>query len=383
MSTLTPVPTADPSKPMTSQTDLSDATSIDPQRLRKAMKSYNTRHVAQAIDADPDGYALLTGADVRPAAGDLVVARVVEVGKHTRLEGPGSRRQLLFTGQEILVAYGDRYAPDQFLAEVPQDLRSCHLVAAGGIAGVVTEQHATVDDPTVIEPLGLLADSRGRVTLDRHAPYELLGAEATAGPRSGGPQVIAVLGTSMNSGKSTTLACLVNGLANAGLVVSAGKATGTGAGNDANSFRDAAAARVLDFTDFGLSSTYKVGVERVRDLWSSLVHELAGDGPDVVVVEIADGVYQHETAALLASPSFAASVDGVVFAAQDALGAAAGVAELQRNDLSVLAVSGLLTASPLASTEARAALPIEVVDTYDLCLADVAAGLVPAARATA
>jgi hypothetical protein len=37
---------------------------------------------------------------------------------------------VLFVGDEILVAYGHRYAPAQFLAEVPPDLGGCHLNAA-------------------------------------------------------------------------------------------------------------------------------------------------------------------------------------------------------------------------------------------------------------
>lgn len=346
---------------------------LDPQRLRRVKKSYTTRYVAAAVDADPAGYSLLSGPDVRPVSGDVVVARVVEIGKHTRLEGPASRRQLMFPGQEILVAYGDRYAPDQFLAEVPEDLRTCHLVAAGGVAGTVVDQHAAIEDATVIEPLGLLSDQAGVVTLARHAPHRV--GSAPASRPTDGPLVVAVLGTSMNSGKSTTLACLVNGLSNAGLVVSAGKATGTGAGGDANLFRDAGATRVLDFTDFGHPSTFRLDVARIRDLWSALVDTLAQDGPDVVVVEIADGLYQGETSRLLADPVFGSRVDAVLFAAQDALGAAAGVDELRRHGLPVVAASGVLTASPLAGAEARAALPITVVDTYDLCDPTVATGL--------
>lgn len=348
---------------------------LAPQRLRRAMKAYTTRYAAAAIDADPEGYHLLRGDGVVPAAGDLVLARVVEIGKHTRLEGPGSRRQLLFPGQEIVVAYGDRYAPDQFLAEVPGDLGSCHLVAAGGVAGLVTEKHADVDDPTVLEPIGLLGDSAGRVTLQRHAPHTL---GPLSGPSDDGPLVVAVLGTSMNSGKSTTLAALVNGLSGSGLVVSAGKATGTGAGGDPNMFRDAGATRVLDFTDFGLASTFGLDAEEVLRLWDALVDALGADGPDVVVVEIADGLYQGETSQLLADPRFAGRVDAVLFAAQDALGASAGVQALQGHGLPVIAASGVMTASPLAAGEARAALAVPVVDTYDLCEAAVARGLVTA-----
>ncbi|GAA4681382.1 hypothetical protein [Nocardioides nanhaiensis] len=355
-------------------------TPIDPQRLRRVKKSYTTRYTAASLEASPSGHHLLAGTEVTPREGDLVVARVTEIGKHTRLEGPGSRRQLLFPGDEVLLAYGHRYAPDQFLAEVPADLGRCHLVAAGGLAGTVTAMHASIDEPTAIEPLGLLADEAGVVRLERHAPLAVTPqtwARSAPGPRADGPLVVAVLGTSMNSGKSTTLACLVNGLTAAGLVVSAGKATGTGAGNDAHLFRDAGATRVLDFTDFGLPSTFRLDAEQVLDVFGSLVAALAEDGPDVVVVEIADGVYQGETSRLLADPAFGSRIDHVVFAAQDALGAAAGVTELRRHGLPVAGVSGVLTASPLAAAEARAALDVEVTDTYELCRPAVATALVP------
>jgi hypothetical protein len=95
-----------------------------------------------------------------PQPGDVLIARVTEIGKHTRLESPVSRRQLLFPGQEIMVAYGHRYAPDQFLAKVPASLEPCHLVAGGGVAGVVTAMHASIDAPTAIEPVGCLPTTR-------------------------------------------------------------------------------------------------------------------------------------------------------------------------------------------------------------------------------
>ncbi|HWJ67400.1 MAG TPA: hypothetical protein VNT31_12040 [Nocardioides sp.] len=343
---------------------------LHPVRLRSAKFAYTTRFAAAAVAASADGYHLRRGPGVRPRAGDLVLARVVEIGSHRRLEGPQSRRQMLFPGDEIVVAYGARYAPDQFLAEVPEDLRTCHLVAAGGVAGSVVAQHASMDDATVIEPVGLLADAGGTVTLDRLAPQRTGGHAVTGAPARGTrrPAVVAVLGTSMNSGKTTTVASLVNGLTRAGLVVSAGKATGTGAGGDANLFRDAGAARVLDFTDFGLPSTYRLAADRVRELWIAVVDQLSLDGPDVVVVEVADGIFQAETSRLLADLAFADRVDAVLFAAQDALGAIAGVERLQSLGLPVRAVSGLLTASPLTTAEASAAITdTPVVVTPDLC----------------
>lgn len=348
-------------------------------RLRRARKAYTTRFVAHAIDASADGYHLELGSEVTPRPGDVVLARVTKIGKHTRLESPVSRRQLMFPGQEILVAYGDRYAPDQFLAHVPQSLAPCHLIAGGGVAGLVTEMHASIDAPTAIEPIGLLADAEGRVTLDRLAPMRS-GAEA-AGlhdvPREARPAVVAVLGSSMNSGKSTTLGSLVNGFANAGLQVAAGKVTGTGSGNDPNLFRDAGAAPVLDFTDFGHATTFRIGHERIKDILGAMVGELSAGSPDVVVVEIADGVYQTDTRALLEDPAFAQHVDQVVFSAQDALGAVAGIQVLDAAGVTTAAVSGVVTSSPLATREAAEVLSVPVIDTFSLCDPTVAMGLLP------
>nr|WP_257910301.1 hypothetical protein [Janibacter limosus] len=179
-------------------------------------------------------------------------------------------------------------------------------------------------------------------------PVRPLGSTATlAAPRSEGrPPVIAVFGSSMNSGKSTVLGSIVNGLVGAGLQVAAGKSTGTGAGNDPHHFRDAGASTVLDFTDFGHATTYRLGDQRIREIFVDMVDELAATGPDVVVIEVADGVYREETRRLLEDPAFHERVDRVVFASQDALGAVAGMQVLDAAGVTTAAVSGVVTSSP-------------------------------------
>ncbi|WP_217996786.1 hypothetical protein [Nocardioides jensenii] len=347
---------------------------LHPTRLQRAKKAYTTRFLAERLEEDSQGYSLRVDPGVAPRPGDVALARVVELGKRKRLETPHSRRASLFVGDEILVAYGHRYAPDQFEAEVPADLGTAHLIAAGGIIGRVTAQHASIDFATVLEPIGLLADGDGVVNLSRVAPLSVVDPPSADARRadSAGPTVIAVLGTSMNSGKSTTLANLVHGLTKSGLTVAAGKATGTGAGGDPRLFTDAGASKVLDFTDFGHPSTFRLAHTTVRALLSSMVDELNEAGTDVVVIEIADGVYQSETSRLLRDPLFDGLVDKVVFAAADALGAGAGVRLLQEAGHEVIALSGVVTASPLAAREAAAVVDVPVVDTFDLAQADVA-----------
>lgn len=234
-------------------------------------------------------------------------------------------------------------------------------MAAGGLAARMLSSHVKMKAATALQPLGLVADRDGRRL--NLADWRLP-APAPAGAR---PPTIAVVGTAMNAGKTTAAAFLVNGLVGAGLSVGAAKITGTGAGGDVWMMVDAGASPVLDFTHGGCPSTYRCPAEQVRQVLLALTGHLSAAGVDAVVLEVADGVFQTETAALLADPAFAGAVDGIVFAASDALGALAGVAHLRALNHPVVAVSGLLTASPLATREARSALEgLVVVDPVEI-----------------
>lgn len=322
---------------------------VDADRLANARWGFTTRRAGPQ-----QGLTLLRDA-VRPQQGDLVLASVTAIGHHTKLELPHGRRSQLYTGDEIVVAYANRYAPDQFEAEVPGDLDECHLVAAGGIAAKMLSKKAGTRNPTKIRPLGLLADIHGkRLNVSdwridtRPFPKPL-------------PPVIVVAGTAMNAGKTTAAARLIRGLVRAGKRVGAAKVTGTGAGGDYWQMQDAGACEVVDFTDAGHASTYQLAPQEIEKVLLRLLSHLGSQKTDVIVVEVADGILQAETTALLASPGFSYYCDKVVFAANDAMGAVAGVQWLQSKGLNVCAVSGTLTASPLAIRETSGALGLPVL----------------------
>lgn len=322
---------------------------ITPQRLRHVKRAFTTRRV------DLKRAAALLDGEPSPRPGDLVLARVLEIGQHARLQLAQRRAAALFVGDEILLAYGHRYAPDQFEAEVPDDLGICHLVAGGGLAARVLSFHTAMDPPTLLQPLGLLADAAGRrINLLDHA---LPGCS----PASPLP-TLAVVGSAMNAGKTTTAAHLVHGLARAGHRVGAAKVTGTGAFGDYNALADAGAEWVLDFTDAGHPSTYKLDPGQLEQVFQTLTGTLARRGADVLVLEVADGLYQRETGMLLQSALFRNRVDGLLMAAHDALGASAGSQWLRARQLPLLGLAGTLTCSALASREAAAATGLPVYD---------------------
>lgn len=326
------------------------------QRVLRAKRSYTTRRVPVAAL-----HGLSTSTQQPLRAGDLVLARVDRVGKHGHLESPGGRRVALFVGDEIVVCAGERYAPDQFDASLPYGLGPCHLVAGGGVAGLVRQRHAAVAPATDITLLAVLTGPAGqRVNLADHALHETRDAR---GPLAG-PLVVASLGTSMNAGKTTSAAHLIKGLVRAGLRVGAAKVTGTGSGNDPGLLKDAGAWCVFDFTDAGHASTAGLDTSALVSAATRLLGHLAAAHVDVVVLEVADGLLQPETDALLRSTAFASRLDAVVFSAGEAMGACAGVARLRELHLPVVALAGAMTRSPLARDEAAAAtgLPVWTLD---------------------
>jgi hypothetical protein len=310
----------------------------------------------------------------QPVSGDLVLCKVEQLGRLTKLELRNGRRAHIFPGDRIILCYGDRYAPDYYEAIVPGPMQPCDLAATGGIAGHVIARHEKVSAPTLLIPQGMIADKAGKVLNIMDFALK------PAGPVSGKPLVLMVLGTAMNSGKTTVVSSLVRGLVNAGLNAGAAKLTGTGSGPDVWLMKDCGAEPVLDMVDAGLASTYKQPTRRIAGAIRLLTDHLAKSGVDAIVLEVADGLYHEETQALLgiASPATKAGqnhladlADGVVFAASDAMGARTGVDMLRHAGMPILAVAGMLTRSPLAVREARENIGLPVLGREVLSAPDV------------
>jgi len=315
-------------------------------RIGDAKRAYITRRFDLGRAA-----CLLNGAGLRPRAGDLTLAAVRRLGHHKKLEGVDGRRQKLYAGDEILVCCGTRYASDQFEAVLPEALGPCELVAAGGIAAQVRSRHGSTRQPTALELIGLVADRAGR-RLNLQGFSVPWGAPEPVHR----PHVIAVIGTAMNAGKTTTAATLVRGLTRSGHRVGIGKVTGTGAGPDRWAYLDAGAHQVLDFSDFGFASTYLLEASRITSLFGAIHRTLAMVAPDVIILEIADGVLFEETAALVTSKTFGTTVDSLLLAGADALGIVGATNWLRAHGRIPSALAGVFTSSPLAVREVECAL---------------------------
>jgi hypothetical protein len=312
---------------------------------RGAKWSFATRRVPR------DDAAGLIGDLGSTRPGDLVLAETVRIGSHKRLQLADGRFSPLWHGDRVVVACADRYAVDQFDGRARLTPEGCDLLAGGGVAGEIVSKHDKIARGTRLAVLGRLTDASGAVlNVERYAL-----PTATGRP----PLVVGLLGTGMNAGKTSAAAGLVNGFTRLGRRVAAIKATGTGSFGDVHEYEAAGAARVLDFTDAGMASTNRQPLSRLIAATDTLLGHAADC--DVAVVELADGVSQVETAALLSRPGFAARFDATILAAPDAMAARGGLAWMAERGLAPIALSGVLTRAPLAAEEVAEATGLPVL----------------------
>lgn len=326
------------------------------EEIKSRMKvSYVARRVPRA------SLHMQLGIPADPASGDVVLARVETIGKNTTLELVEGRRCTLHEGDLVVVAFGNRYATLQFEAYARSQGDRCDLLSMGGLCGLVESKHDSVSEPSKLRILGAIGDAEGNpVRLSDHALSPALS------PRQAAPRVIGVCGTSMDAGKTYTVRSAILGIRREGLRVAAIKLTGTASGRDTFSMLDAGASPALDFIDAGHPSTYLCSVKELMDIFGVLVSQATAQRADCIVIEIADGLVQRETTALLTSPGFTRSINGWLLAANDAPGAAGAVSILKAWGITPLAITGNASRSPLVRQEVEAATGIACVPAADI-----------------
>lgn len=286
--------------------------------------------------------------------GDVALVRVVKVGKNKRLEAREGFTLDLFEGDYFLGVFGNRYATGQFEGYVPQGSSAeCDMLSMGGVLGKVTSQHSDTPTPTRVEVVGVVVDARGEKVNTRSYGVAKGYSQVSRPVETGNAEVILVIGSAMDSGKTTTAGTVARSLSRSGYKVAAAKVTGTAAGKDARFFAASGAHPALDFVGAGYPSTYMIPEEEVLAVYASLVEELAASEPDYIVLEIADGIYQRETKMLLDSKEVRRSVDHVFFAAGDALAVGFGTRAVREMGLPLRATSGAVAASELGARESE------------------------------
>lgn len=289
----------------------------------------------------------------RPQVADVAVVRVEKVGYHHHIETEQERRLRLYAGDRLIAVFGNRYATDVYEGKV-LELNNLHLLTASGVIGTVLSRHHDVGRPTAVSFLGYLADTSGtRINLKQRRFQPVPSILPS-------PDVVLVVGTGMNTGKTTVTRKILRALAAQGVQVAGCKLTGTASPRDLYEMRASGAVLATDFSDYGFPSTYGASLEELIGLLDTMTDACGRAGAEIVVVEIADGFLQPETQMLLESAEIRRRVRGVVAAGACSSSLLFATEFLQRAGLDVWAASGLATNSPLFVREfsARSSVPV-------------------------
>ena len=288
----------------------------------------------------------------RPKAGDAGLFEVISTGKHRLIQSPQGANTHIYEGDHILAVFGNRYATSVFEGIVPDAPQPAYqMLGRGGVIGCVRTAHSRMEEPTMLRQLAYAVDENGQIINTRYRRNQKAAFDPN---RQFSGKVILSVGTSMDSGKTTSAAYLSAGLKKAGFRVAYIKLTGTLFQKDTLFVLDRGSDMAIDFSWFGFPSTYLCSLEELLDLHQSLLDVAATIEPDFVLVEIADGLLQRETHMLLSSAAFMGTVDEVLFSCSDSLGALGGLQVLNEMGIQPFAISGLVTSSPLLVEEARA-----------------------------
>jgi hypothetical protein len=302
--------------------------------------------------------------DKQPENGDVVYGKVSRLGQHVELENKSGRIHRLNEGSTAIFVFGNRYAPDFYEGVIPTTMTNkVDLLARSGIIGNVQVKNSSVKEPTQLKILGYVCDADGAVINTRN--YPLIKPKKTE-KKEDRSRLILFIGTSMNSGKSTSATACCWALTNMGYDVRASKVTGTASLKDILHMQDAGASIVNDFTHFGFPSTYLLEEKEVVKIFNDLDLKYANNPKNYWCVELADGILQRETALLLRSPDVRSRIHKLIFAAHDTFGAIGGLNVL-KNEFGLVpdAISGVCSSSPLFLRELAEFTDIPVFNNID------------------
>ncbi len=286
--------------------------------------------------------------------GDVVLARVKTLGRHRAIELFDGVEHTIAPGEVAAVVVGRRYATDEFHGEIPVELSeggTLHLLNVGGVVGRVKRSTSTVSDPTTLTYVGSAVDLRGKKLSTFDSPISRRYFDKKGLHDS---DVLLVIGSGMEVGKTASASKAIEIISGMGCSAGGAKLTGTSRMKDLLRMRNSGAKDIVDFLDAGYPSTFGCSRSELEGIFGILLGFLAGRDINIVVMEVADGVFQRETEEVLSSRKIMERVKLVIAAAPDSM-AAYGMLRYLSDIFGVVPdfVSGVITSAPLCVSELK------------------------------
>ena len=293
------------------------------------MKTLVVDKVASVTQACGLGHEVRVATDGLPSEEGVVV--VVEIltnkANYNTLELTSGRMAKVNKGDIVVGALGHRKALFGFSGHVPPTLAVGDIIQMlniGGVLGICDSANPDKGKPFDCRVLGVVLQFPylgERIGVPARAGYRKL--DRSSGLDTRGVPVVALAGTCMEAGKTAAACAIVSRMRHRGLVVDCFKATGVSLRRDILAMEDAGARNSMIFTDLGIiSTTREVGPALTR----TMLTELAGNRPDVIVFELGDGILgTYGVDAILDCEDIRKVLTGVVLSANDPVAAWGGV----------------------------------------------------------
>jgi hypothetical protein len=300
-----------------------------------------------------------------PEVGDLIFGEVIELGHHRFLESKSARIHTIYEGTHAVYVVGNRYAPDQYEGLAPEVyVDVMDQMSTGGVVSELITKNESISAPTKVRLLGYVCDSSGKIINTRD---QVLIKPRQTQRKGKGAKLILCIGTAMNSGKTHAAAACCYALSSIGKNVRAAKITGTARLKDIFLMNDCGAEHVADFTYFGHPSTYMLSEEELFNIFHFFDMKYGNNPANYIVIEIADGIFQRETAMLLNMKAIRDRIHKLIFCAPDSSAVFGGIRMLmEKFDLRANAISGICSSSPLAIREIQTFTDLPVLRSMEL-----------------
>jgi hypothetical protein len=293
--------------------------------------------IASVAQHNDLGSELRLSPDIPCEEGVLVAVRVLNnKSRYNQLELTSGRMATVTQGDVIVGALGHRNALRGYSGYLPQTLATgdkVQILNIGGVLGICDSANPDVGAPFDCEVLGTVLEFPylgERIGVVARAGAETLDINATLEMR--GVPVVALAGTCMDSGKTAAACAIVGRLRHLGMQVSACKATGVSLRRDVLAMEDAGATETMIFSDLGIVTTT---ADNGPPLTRSLLSLLAAKQPDVIVLELGDGLLgAYGVAAILSEEDIRQALTVVVLCANDPVSAWGG-AKILRNEYQI------------------------------------------------
>ncbi len=343
------------------------------------MRSVFVDKVASVAQHAEVGNEIRVADDIPCEEGVLVAARVLNnKTRYNTLELTSGRMAAVNQGDVIVGALGHRNALRGYSGHLPEALAvgdTIQLLNIGGVLGICDSANPDVGPPFDCEVLGTVL----------HFPYlgERIGVPARVGLmaldeapplETGGVPVVALAGTCMDSGKTAAACAIVGRLRHLGARVAACKATGVSLRRDILAMEDAGARETMIFSDLGIVTTTPANGPA---LTRTLLTRLAASNPDVIVLELGDGLLgAYGVEAILSDADIRAALTAVILCANDPVSAWGGTRILRESfGIEPLLVTGPATDNAVGIQQIRERLDLAAINalSHGVALGDAVA----------